>query len=199
MRLDHIAYRVKDRNKTAEFFIEAFGYKVQTEFEPTFADGTSQGVKCIALEPPEKTEENGHAPPFRFWTTPEIRVHDPKEGWCDYFFDKELCYHMAPEVFISDGPPESIVGKWVAERDGIGGVHHFAYQVEDVQAVMDEWKEKGYAEFLSDKPLTCPGLTQVFTKPSELCGVIFEFITRDKHGFCAENVGALMESTEQCR
>lgn len=52
MRLDHIAYRVKDRNKTAQFFIDAFGYKIQTEFEINFDDGTT--AKCIALEPPEK-------------------------------------------------------------------------------------------------------------------------------------------------
>ena len=69
---------------------------------------------------------------------------------------------------MSDGPKGSIVGDWVAERGGIGGVHHIAYQVEDVEATMKEWKDKGYAEFYSDEPMTCPGLVQVFTKPSEL-------------------------------
>ncbi len=185
MRIDHIAYRTADREKSAQFFIDAFGYKVQTTFEPKFSDGTTQGVKCIALEPPEKVTG---AP----WTTvgnfsPEVV---PSDTWAEY--------HMAPEIFISDGPPESIVGKWVAERGGIGGIHHIAYQVEDVQATMDEWREKGYAEFLSDKPLECPGLIQVFTKPSELTGIIYEFITRDGPGFCAENVGNLMESTTEC-
>jgi len=91
--------------------------------------------------------------------------------------------------------PDSIVGRWVAKRDGIGGLHHTAYQVEDVQAKMDEWKEKGYAEFTTEKPLSCPDLTQVFTKPSELTGVIYEFIHRGKHGFCAANVKDLMTST----
>ena len=33
MRLDHIAYRVKDRHKTATFIKEAFGYKIGTEFQ----------------------------------------------------------------------------------------------------------------------------------------------------------------------
>ena len=61
---------------------------------------------------------------------------------------------------------------------------------------MQEWKEKGYAEFATDKPLICPGLTQVFTKPSLLTGVIYEFITRENHGFCKENVKLLMESTK---
>jgi 4-hydroxyphenylpyruvate dioxygenase-like putative hemolysin len=55
--------------------------------------------------------------------------------------------------------------------------------------------EKGYAEFTSDKPMECPGLKQCFTKPSELTGVIFEFIERQEFGFCQQNVKALMEST----
>ena len=182
-----MAYRTADRNKTAQFFIDAFGYRVQTEFEPKFDDGTSQGVKCIALEPPEKYKEK------------------PNEIWSGFTWtyayesvgaNIRQEYHVPPEIFISDGPPDSIVGKWVAERGGIGGLHHMAYQVDDVQAVMDEWKTKGYAEFLSGKPLTCPGLTQVFTKPSSLLGVIIELITRDKHGFCAESVAGLMESTK---
>lgn len=193
MRIDHIAYRTADRQKTANFFIEALGYKIQTTFEPKFSDGTTQGVKCIALEPPEKTTENDHTAPFTYWLRPEVRLEKT-----DYFFETYVKYHMAPELFVSDGPPDSIVGKWVAERGGIGGIHHIAYQVSDVQAIMDEWKAKGYAEFLSDKPLECPGLTQVFTKPSELTGVIYEFITREGQGFCAENVGGLMESTTDC-
>ena len=105
-------------------------------------------------------------------------------------------YHIAPELFVSDGPPGSIVGDWVKARGGFGGVHHIAYQVEDVAATMAEWKEKGYTEFCSEKPLTCPGLTQVFTKPSELTGIIYELITRDKHGFCKSNVKDLMQSTK---
>lgn len=103
---------------------------------------------------------------------------------------------MPPEIFVSDGTPDSIVGKWVAARDNVGGIHHIAYQVESVEKTMEEWKSKGYAEFSSTKPLTCPGLTQVFTKPSQLTGVIYEFIEREEYGFCKENVQALMESTK---
>ena len=103
---------------------------------------------------------------------------------------------MAPEIFVSDGTPDSIVGKWVAKRDGVGGIHHLAYQVDSVEATMALWKEKGYAEFTSEKPMTCPGLTQVFTKPSELTGVIYEFIEREGKGFCQDNVKDLMLSTE---
>lgn len=185
MRLDHIAYRVSDREKTVKFFVDAFGYTVQTEgFEPIFSDGTSQGVKCTVLAPPEKLE----GAPWQCFLVDD-KVIPP---WLD-----KVEYHTPPELFISSGPAESIVGKWVAARDGIGGIHHLAYQVDNVQVKMDEWKEKGYAEFLSQEPLTCPGLTQVFTRPSELTGVIFEFINRGKDGFCAENVAGLMESTKE--
>jgi len=62
---------------------------------------------------------------------------------------------------------------------------------------MKEWKEKGYAEFLSEEPMTCPGLVQVFTKPSELTGVIYELISREGDGFCEDNVKDLMNSTKE--
>ena len=38
MRLDHIAYRVKDRYKTARFFKDAFGYTIGTEFQIEFEE-----------------------------------------------------------------------------------------------------------------------------------------------------------------
>lgn len=179
MRLDHIAYRVKDRHKTVDFFVKAFGYTVQTEFDIKFNDGTT--ARCFALEPPEKVLE----------TLPW------KHQLIATGLDEKLVeFHMAPEIFVSDGDPDSIVGRWVAKRDGIGGVHHLAYQVDSVKGQMEEWKHKGFAEFTTPEPLTCPDLTQVFTKPSLLTGVIYEFIERGKHGFCRDNVKDLMISTD---
>jgi catechol 2,3-dioxygenase-like lactoylglutathione lyase family enzyme len=178
MRLDHIAYRVADRHKTVDFFVRAFGYRVQTEFDIQFGDGET--ARCFALEAPEKPVE-GDWP----WT-----CHCSPDGHGPYE------WHLPPEIFVSDGSPDSIVGKWVTKRDGIGGIHHLAYQVDSVQAKMDEWREKGFAEFTTQKPLTCPELTQVFTKPSELTGVIYEFIERGRHGFCKDNVKDLMLSTK---
>jgi 4-hydroxyphenylpyruvate dioxygenase-like putative hemolysin len=107
----------------------------------------------------------------------------------------QQAYHMPPEIFVSNGTPGSVVSDWVQKRDGVGGIHHLAYQVDSVEAKMKEWKEKGYAEFTTSAPLTCPGLIQVFTKPSALTGVIYEFIEREAHGFCQDNVKDLMEST----
>lgn len=187
MRLDHIAYRVNDRRKTAQFFIDSLGYKIQQEFAITFDDGTT--AQCIALEPPEKKIAN--VP----WTTQAVQYLSCKEA-PGGITEKLQEYHLPPEIFVSDGPPGSIVGNWVAARGGIGGIHHIAYQVNSVAIVVEQWKAKGYAEFSSDEPLKCPGLTQIFTKPSSLTGVIYEFIERDEHGFCADNVKNLMESTK---
>jgi hypothetical protein len=177
MRLDHIAYRVKDRYKTAQFFIDCLEYKIPDDlpdgFQLKFDDGTT--AKCLVLIPSIKNLNNT---PWNT-TSPDGQT-----------------YHMAPEIFISDGSDGSIVSEWVEARDGVGGVHHMAYQVEDVAAKMAEWTEKGYAEFLSEKPLTCPGLEQVFTKPSKITGIIYELIRRETNGFCAENVKDLMNSTK---
>lgn len=184
MRLDHIAYRVENRYKTGDFFNEAFGYTLGTEFQIEFDDKSK--ADCLALVPPEERH-----PQTDMWT------YNVLMG-VQYTLDAiHVEYHAPPEIFVSDGSKGSIVGDWVDERGGVGGVHHMAYQVEDVKAVMDEWKEKGYAEFYSEDPITCenPDLTQVFTKPSKLTGVIYEFINREGAGFCKDSVKKLMEST----
>lgn len=189
MRLDHIAYRVKDRYKTASFFKKAFGYKVGTEFQVEFDDNSK--ADCLALVPPEVRHEE-----TRLWKY-NILMGAHYAGPGDPVYSIKCEYHAAPEIFVSDGPQESIVGDWVKERGGVGGVHHIAYQVDDVAATMHSWAQLGYAEFLSEEPMTCPGLKQVFTKPSELTGVIYELIERDGDGFCEANVKRLMESTKE--
>ncbi len=177
MRLDHIAYRVRDREKTAQFFIDFLGYKkpenLQDGFDIQFEDGT--WAKCLVLEPSEKSSN------FVEWKLFEINGTE---------------YHMAPEIFISDGSDGSIVREWVDNHNGIGGIHHVAYQVASVQDTIDEWNSKGFVEFASEVPLKCEGLTQIFTKPSELTGIIYEFIEREEQGFCANNVKDLMNSTK---
>jgi len=191
MRLDHIAYRTKNRYKTAEFFKKAFGYEVGTEFQIEFDDGSK--ADCIALTPPE----DRHSDPS-YWAHHAL-MYNPRKNRPDSrssTVHAEL--HAPPEIFVSDGSEGSIVGDWVVERGDVGGIHHIAYQVEDVEATMNEWKDEGYAEFYSEKPITCkdPNLVQVFTKPSELTGVIYEFINREGAGFCKDSVKQLMESTK---
>jgi len=175
MRLDHIAYRVANRLRTVQFFKNAFDYNVVEEFQIDFDDGSV--ANCFALEPPEAHRITAG------YDTSKIKTYGN--------------YHLAPEIFVSDGTPDSVVGQWVAARGGVGGIHHMAYEVESVAATMKEWKEKGYAEFTTEQPLSCPDLIQCFTKPSELTGVIYEFIQRGKNskGFCKDNVKDLMEST----
>ena len=171
MRLDHIAYRVANKDEAVHFFCLAFDYSAVDEFKIDFDDGTS--ARCIALQSPEA---------FSLHNGPKTH-----EG-----------YHLAPEIFVSEGDENSVVGKWVKERGGIGGIHHIAYEVDSVKQTMKEWIEKGHAEFTTKEPLKCPGLIQCFTKPNDLTGVIYEFIERDPEakGFCKENVKDLMESTQ---
>jgi len=180
MRIDHIAYRVADRFVVANFFKECFGYRIADDlpngFDIQFEDGT--WAKCLVLLPPEK---------------PNLE----NIPWVGFVNGIDL--HLAPEIFISDGSNGSIVKEWVEQRDGVGGIHHIAYQVESVEQKMNEWKEKGYAEFTTEKPLQCPGLVQVFTKPSKLTNVIYEFIERENHGFCKDNVKDLMNSTKNLK
>lgn len=188
MRLDHIAYRVADRWKTAEFFQKVFGYRIAEDlpegFDIQFEDGT--WAKCLVLLPPEKIS-NFQSFINIVYPTGFLRPQDN-------ITNKE--YHLAPEIFISDGSNGSIVKDWVDKRDGIGGIHHLAYQVDSVEKKMEEMKSLGYFEFTTDEPLKCEGLTQVFTKPSQLTGIIYEFIERGVHGFCQDNVKDLMKSTK---
>ena len=172
MRIDHIAYRVADREKSAQFFIDAFGYRISDEFEINFDDGSC--AQCYALIPPERFYDNGA---LKAWG----------------MFDIE--YHSPPEIFISQGTDGSIVNRWVKERGNIGGIHHIAYQVEDVSETMEEWKQRGWAEFTTEKPIVAEGLSQCFTKPHLLTGIVYEFIFRTTKGFNVDNVKDLMEST----
>ncbi len=172
-RIDHIAFRVANRDKTVKFLCEALGYTIQQEFPIYFNEAKTDTAMCTALEPPEK--------------------QDRPVPWVHLVPGIEQEYHIPPEIFVSQGSPGSIVDDWVKANGS--GIHHIALQVDSVQGTIDEWKRHGWAEFTTPDPLQCEGLVQVFTKPSELCGVIFEFIERDRFGFCKENVKELMEST----
>ena len=178
MKLDHIAYRVPDRDAFADFYCTLFGYTKQAEFYP-FKDSKVDGnatpdsqIECVALVPNDKTQ---------------------------------------PEIFISSGPPDSIVGKWVKKYGG--GIHHIAYEVESVQGLMDKWRKgvpnplndgngKHYLAFTTEEPIVCPedDLIQVFTRGIHKMGegpIIYEFIQRGEHGFCSSSVKKLMESTKE--
>lgn len=181
MRLDHIAYRVSDRQDAVKFFQDFFGYKVDPElplgFDIQFEDGST--AKCYVLHPPEKTKHSA-------------RIH-PIISYAPGGTFSELSYHQAPEIFVSDGSENSIVAEWVAKNGS--GIHHLAYEVVSVAETMKDWSSKGI-EFTTEEPLRCPGLVQAFTKPSSITGIIYEIIERDKQGFCKDNVKDLMNSTK---
>ncbi len=86
MRLDHIAYRVADRHKSAEFFINCFGYRIAENlpegFKIYFKDETH--AKCLVLLPPEKYTENLPWETYIYGNTPDIKQS----------------YHLPPEIFI---------------------------------------------------------------------------------------------------
>ncbi len=174
MRIDHIAYRVADREKAASFFIEALSYKIEDEFCIDFDDGTS--AICYALT---STEITNSASVVR--------------SMCIYDDD---VYYPPPQIFVSEGSEGSIVGDWVSERAGVGGVHHIAYETDDVAGIMEEWTKNNWAEFTTDCPIVSEGLQQCFTKPHPITGVIYEFIYRTEKGFNIDNVRDLMESTK---
>ena len=184
MRLDHLAYRVQDRFKAANAIKAMLGYSVAIEFDIKFDDGST--AECIVMTPPEKNNQIGKIIAIP-WATRSAGVGKPIE------------HHLAPEIFISDGSEGSIVGEWVRSRDGVGGIHHAAYQVDNIDGVVEEWRSASI-EFLSDSIIDCPedDLRQIFTKPIEaMGGMIFELIERGAKGFCQNSVKDLMNSTKE--
>lgn len=175
---DHLAFRVNTENheKACQMFIDLFGYVKSDEFEPVFSDGTTQNTRCTVLTPkginkdtPRVIEQNG------------------------------VKYQTIPEIFISSSTdPNSIVAKYVKNRNDIGNIHHCAFTVENVDQTMKRFTEAGY-KFLTKNALVCEELTQTFTEPSDLVGVIFEFLERRSGNFCKDSVGGLMESTKDCK
>ena len=149
-------------------------------FHISFDDGSF--ADCTVLEPGSKNTNSPNIP----WivNVPQFNNNSLKNE-----------YHLPPEIFISQGSPNSIVNKWVKENGN--GLHHVALLVDSVEETQKEWIKNGFAEFCSDKPTKCPGLTQIFSKPSSLTGFIWELIEREEgeDGFCYQNVKTLMESS----
>lgn len=193
MRVDHIAYRVADRAATVDFLRQTLGYIEAEEFTIDFSDGTC--ANCTALVPPESID-------YKLGNYDEMPYELPI-GLISAPFGQipMLTYHQAPEIFVSQGEPGSIPYRWVHnERAGVGGVHHLAYQVDDVAGKMRQWTRLGLATFTTDEPIqNDDGLVQCFSHPIPALGnLVIEFIKRGKgsKGFNVDSVRELMESTE---
>jgi len=109
-----------------------------------------------------------------------------------------LTHPCLPDMFVSSGPPGSLISNWVEGKGGKGAVHHLAYVVDDVFAAVDEWGLVGI-KFQTPEPIicSCPSpLVQIFTEEDPTTGLVYELITRNGHpGFCKENVRRLMEAS----
>lgn len=197
MRLDHIAYRVADRKYAAKYLEALFGYKIAEEF---CIDFTSGQAKCYALRPPEQLD------PLQPRFTSVILGQ--ADEFCSYdghpttlAQNNAGMYHLAPEIFVSDGTPDSVVGRWVAARNGVGGIHHLAYEVPNVKLTMFRLQSLG-VEFTTNEPIVSKkgDLVQIFTVEDPTMGVIYEFIERrGNRGFNLDNVKQLMLSTDEQR
>lgn len=183
MRLDHVAYRVKDRYEAAKFFCDAFGYRLEEEFTIYFDDAKTKFAQSLWLVAPES--------PDGFETERIAR----REWYWGNKLEEVAFYHLPHDIFISDGPQGTVVGDWVAANNGHGLLHHMAFEVDDVALTMKAWKEKGWAEFTTDEPIESEDLVQCFTHPHPITGIVYEFIKRYKKGFSTENVRKLMLST----
>ena len=250
-RIDHYAYRSKDRHKTAQFFIDTLDYRMGTEFDIKFTDTfgnlnvgdrfTYKGDRCIKIVDSirmrahdkavdtkgNRTGYTAYCPDKDDWAhgmtprnslvvntgTARCIVLQPPErfpnslaeghnfSWTTQY--ATATYHFAPEIFISDGTPDSIVGRWVATRGNGNYLHHQAYQVKNYEELVEKveaWRKTGI-EFASKEIVHCkddPTMYQIFTKPLDvLGGVIIELLCRGSKGFCQANVKSLMESTKE--
>lgn len=190
MRIDHIALRCKDRKAVAMFYIDAFGYKYDQKFRIPLGeepDQFSDYADCVVLTPPERVNSD----------LPHTMIYEiPNMGHLHTLF------HLASEIFISDGPPGGLIDRWVTERQSLGHnlLHHLAYQVDSVENIIKQWLAAGWGEFTTSKPIVCPedGLIQVFTKPHSLTGLTYEFIQRplDGKGFCQSSVRQILIASD---
>lgn len=195
MRLDHIAYRVLNRRLAAAFYIKIFDYIIKDEFEIVLEDKSK--AKCIALEPNE-TKQNTSRSVKTYETGYYKKPLNAALVFEDYSYVTTQNWHSPPDIFVSDGPEGSLIHDWVVKHGGVGGIHHLAYEVDDIHVAMENYK-KHELKFLTDEPMECDNLLQIFSFPNPYTGIIYEFIQRknEKLGFCKDNVKKLMDSTKE--
>lgn len=185
-RVDHLAFRTLDKAKAVKFLCDAVGYKEATQFTIDFGEGDT--AICSVLEPSDRADKLFEIEGLIPW----VKAFD---------LDKttKQNYVLSPEIFVSEGSSGSIVHTWATNHGG-GGLHHIALQVPEdstVEAEMKRWLDNGWCEsFTSEIPFQCDEMSQIFTKPSSVLGVIFELIKRKEAGFCKSSVLKLMESTK---
>ncbi|MEW6178542.1 MAG: methylmalonyl-CoA epimerase [Chloroflexota bacterium] len=63
------------------------------------------------------------------------------------------------------------VAKFLAERGG--GMHHLCFEVDDIQAMLEDLKSKG-VRLINETPLELPGRKMAFIHPKSSGGVLVE-------------------------
>jgi methylmalonyl-CoA/ethylmalonyl-CoA epimerase len=73
---------------------------------------------------------------------------------------------------------DSGLAKFVQEKGG--GMHHLCFEVEDLDAVLAEFKTKG-VRLINETPVVLPGRKMAFVHPKASQGVLVEFyeVTRE--------------------
>ena len=95
---------------------------------------------------------------------------DAYQAWCIF-----------TQYSAEESPVELVVptaGKLTEFNKGKGGLHHIAFEVEDVRAARDEYMEKGM-EMLEETPAKgAGGIIVNFLRPRYGLGVLVEFVER---------------------
>ena len=92
-------------------------------------------------------------------------------------------YCLFTKYTKEESPVELIiptVGVLTEYREGKGGLHHIAFEVEDVRKAREEYEAKGL-QMLEENPVTgAGGIIVNFLRPRYGFGVLVEFVQRTK-------------------
>lgn len=83
---------------------------------------------------------------------------------------------------VQSSNPDSMYNRFIDERGE--GIHHIAFQVDDIRGTMSEWKAKG-VRFTMDPPLGASGSRRAiitFTDPETSDGLVIELCQHLKEG-----------------
>lgn len=105
-----------------------------------------------------------------------------------------------PVIVISEGQAKDSIVEKYCQKFG-SRVHHLAYEVTDIDKVVEIQKERGI-QFTTEKIIGSEeeGIKQIFSLPTETSNHIIEYIQRfgDFDGFFTpSNIDGLMKSTEK--
>ncbi len=78
---------------------------------------------------------------------------------------------------VEDLNPDGTVSKFIEKRGE--GLHHMAFEVDDVNKAVEEMKKNGY-RVLSEPKLGAGGMLVAFVHPKDTHGILLELVERRK-------------------